>query len=89
MGSHTHLKVGRTVPLKPADSSNHTKHAYTVIATAKNVKAPKFLVSKSETVDLVINIQFLATNGFSANNGAVLHSLTDFQLAITMTGKWK
>ena len=32
-------------------------------------------------VGLLVNIYFLVTNGLSMNKGAVLHSLTNFQLA--------
>ena len=43
-------------------------------------KAPKTSASERETLGLLINIHFLATNGLSMNKGAPLHSLVDFHI---------
>ncbi|XP_065892733.1 zinc finger protein 862-like [Dysidea avara] len=67
-----------------ADSSDHSRIAPQVTAIAKTAssmfKAPKTSASERETLGLLINIHFLATNGLSMNKGAPLHSLVDFHI---------
>ena len=68
-----------------ADSNDHTRHASSVISTAKTAvsmfKPTKLRASERETVGLMIDVHFLATNGLSMNKGAALHSLIDFQVS--------
>ena len=68
-----------------ADSNDHTRHAPSVISTAKTAvsmfKPTKLRASERETVGLMIDVHFLATNGLSMNKGAALHSLIDFQVS--------
>ena len=68
-----------------ADSNDHTRQAPLVMSTAKTAtamfKTTKLQASEKETVGIMINVHFLATNGLSMNKGAALHSLVDFQLS--------
>ena len=41
-------------------------------------KTSKLLSSERETMGLLFNVHFLATNGLSMNKGAPLHALFDF-----------
>ena len=43
-------------------------------------KVPKISTSERETLGLLINIHFLATNGLLRNKGAPLHSLVYFHI---------
>ena len=68
-----------------ADSNDHTRHVPLAITTAKTAgsmfKTTKLHASERDTVGLLIDVHFLATNGLSMNKGAALHSLIDFQLS--------
>ena len=84
------LHLGRFVQLKAGkkstsdDSTDHSRIAPQVTPIAKTAssmfKAPKTSASERETLGLLINIHFLATNGLSMNKGAPLHSLVDFHI---------
>ena len=64
--------------------SDYSQIAPQVTAIAKTAssmfKVPKTSASERETLGLLINIHFLATNGLLMNKGAPIYSLVDFHI---------